>query len=150
MQILWMCVAGECVIIELLACLQWFVINCRLKDLLRSNDNIDNDKKELREQIPANSSPNKEASDSADHTHWMSGDETDSDWVSSPVRCHDNRTMPKSLSEFTVKECVGTKRSLFLSDDSSQEQLTKRFLGRLIASLFAYVHKHLSDVALIK
>ena len=115
---------------------------------MRANDNIGNDKKELREQIPANLSPNKEAS--GDHTHWMSGDETDSDWVSSPVRCHDNRTMPKSLSEFTVKECVGTKRSLFLSDDSSQEQLTKRFLGRPIASLFAFVHKLLSDVPLIK
>ena len=71
----------------------------------------------------------------------MSGNKTDSDWrwVSSPVRYHDNRMIPKLLSEFTVKECVSTKRSLILSDDSSQEQLTKRFLGRPIASLFAYV-----------
>ena len=114
---------------------------CRLKDLLRANDNIGNDRKELHEQNAANlSSPNKESS--VDHTHWMSGDETDSEWVSSPVRCHDNRRMPKSLSEFSITECAGAKRSLFLSDDSSQEQLTKRFLGRPIVSL----HKNLSNV----
>ena len=104
---------------------------CRLKDLLRANDNIGNDRKELREQNAANlSSPNKESS--VDHTHWMSGDETDSEWV--------------SQSRFTIKECAGTKRSLFLSDDSSQEQLTKRFLGRPIVSLFAHMHKNLSNV----
>lgn len=96
-----------------------------------SNDNIDNERKELCEQNSADLSfPNKEAS--ADHTHWVSGDETDSDWVSSPVKCHDNRTMPKSLSEFAIKEFAGTKRSLFLSDDSSLEQQTKRFLGKPI------------------
>ena len=102
---------------------------CRLKDLLRTNDNIDNDRNDLCEQNSSNLSPNKEVS--ADRTHWMSGDETDSDWVSSPVRCHDNRIMPKSLPGLTMTKCAGAKRSLFSSYDSSQEQTLKRFLGML-------------------
>ena len=101
---------------------------CKLKDLLRTNDNIDNDRNDLCEQNFSNLSPNKEVS--ADHTHWMSGDESDSDWVLSPIRCHDNRAMTKSLPGLTMTKCAGAKRSLFSSDDSSQEQTLKRFLGR--------------------
>ena len=105
---------------------------------MRVNDNVDNNKNDLREQNSDNlSSPNKEAS--PDQTHWKSGDETDSDWVSSPIRCHDNRTMPKSLPGFTMTKCAGTKRSLFLLDESSQEQLTKRFLGKLSSIVCTYV-----------
>ena len=102
---------------------------CRLKDLLRVDDSVDNDRDCLCEQSSVNSIPNKEAS--VDHTHWMSGDETDSDWVISPVKCHDNRTIPTSLPGIVMRQCAGTKRSLFTSDDSSQEQLIKRSLGKL-------------------
>ena len=70
-----------------------------LKDLLRANDYINN---ELCEQISTNlSSPNKEAS--ADHTHWIFGNKIDSDWVSSPVRCHDNRTIPNCYQSLLLK-----------------------------------------------
>ena len=65
---------------------------CRLKDLLRSDGSAVNDKKEqlnVYKQHSVNVSPNKGLP--ADHTHWESDDDTDSDGASTPLKCHDNR-----------------------------------------------------------
>ena len=111
----------------------------RLKDLLRSDGSIvvndKSDQSKLQEQHSVNVSPNKEIR--SDHTHWASGDDTDSDWASTPVKCHDNRTITRSPLGFTMRKHAGTKRSLFsLDDSSSQEQeatgIVKKSMGILI------------------
>ena len=110
---------------------------CRLKDLLRSDGSAVNDKKDqlnVYKQHSVNVSPNKEVP--VDHTHWASGDDTDSDWASTPVKCHDNRTIPKSPPGITMRKHAGAKRSLFsLDDSSSQEQaaagVVKKSMGTL-------------------
>ena len=111
----------------------------RLKDLLRSDGSIvvndKSDQSKLQEQHSVNVSPNKEVR--SDHTHWASGDDTDSDWASTPVICHDNRTTTRSPPGITMRKHAGTKRSLFSIDDSSsQEQeatrIVKKSMGILI------------------
>ena len=112
---------------------------CRLRDLLRSDDNVvvndkNNQSDSCEQQHSVDVFPNEI---SADHTHWTSGDETDSDWASSPVKNY-NRSMPKSLLAFATRKHAGAKRSLFSLDDSSQEQLAgmvKKSMGKLIVSV---------------
>ena len=97
--------------------------------MLRADGNVDSDIKTCDRNSPG-SLPNKDIS--ADHTNWMSGDETDSDWASSPVKYHGNGAAPESLVGFTMRKHAGTKRSLFSLDESSEEQLIKRSLGEFI------------------
>jgi len=85
------------------------------------DDNIlDHNKNSQSSSCEQHSIPNKEVP--SHHAHWMSGDDTDSDWAS-PVKSHDNRTAHKSLARFTLKKHAGTMRSLFSLDDCSQGQL---------------------------
>jgi len=97
----------------------------RLKDLLQTNHQKDDDIQQsdcvgdqVTDVLPKKGTP--------DHTHWESGDDTDSDWAS-PVRHRDN-TNQKFLS-LKTRKC---KRSLFSSQgDSSLEQLeVKRSNGK--------------------
>ena len=109
----------------------------RLKDLLRSDGSAVNDKKDqlnVYKQHSVNVSPNKKIP--ADHTHWASGDDTDSDWASTPVKCHDNRTIPKSPPGVTMRKHAGAKRSLFsLDDSSSQEQAAAGVMKKSVGTL---------------
>jgi len=109
---------------------------------LRSGDDDDdthNDNKNSQSSsCEQHSTPNKEIL--SDHTHWMSGDDTDSNWAS-PVKSHNKRTAHKSLAGFTVKKHAGTKRSLFSLNDCSQEQLVKKSLSKL-GSLPPHVCTH--------
>jgi len=93
----------------------------RLKDLLQKGHQTDDDTQpsdcvgdQVTDVFPTKDTP--------DHTHWVSGDDTDSDWAS-PVHHHDN-TNQKLLSRKTkTRKWPGTKRSLFSQGDSSLEQL---------------------------
>ena len=110
-------------------------ICCRLKDLLRSDDVLNDKSSQSEQDNSANSFPNKEEARS-DHTHWMSGDDTDSDWAS-PVKHLDNRTTSKSLSGFNTRKHAGTKRSLFSLDDSDQKVVVlKKSVGMPLNLLF--------------
>ena len=129
------------------------VVYYRLKDLLRSDGSVvvsdKSDQSKLQEQHSVNVPLNKEIP--SDHTHWASGDDTDSDWASTPVKCHGNRTTPRSPSGFTMRQHAGTKRSLFsLDDSSSQEQaatgIVKKSMGMLVICNICYIQWHFAYV----
>ena len=97
----------------------------RLKDLLKTGHQTDNPPSE-RDQV-TDVLPNKET---PDHTHWVSGDDTDSDWAS-PVQYRDYSNQKLSQKSSKTRKGFGTKRSLFSSQgDSSLEQLVKRPSGK--------------------
>lgn len=110
-------------------------------DSVINNENNDSESNSC-EQHSINEFSNKEIS--ANHTHWTSGDDTDSDWASSsPVKHHNNRTAPKTLPAVTMRKHTGIKRSLFSLDDSSQEQpagIVKKSLGKL--KLYTHTQTH--------
>ncbi|XP_065919409.1 protein artemis-like isoform X2 [Dysidea avara] len=95
----------------------------RLKDLLQTGHHTDVGTQPsdcFGDQV-TDVLPNK---DTPDHTHWVSGDDTDSDWAS-PVHHNDNanhKLFPQQTTK--TRKCPSTKRSLFSSQgDSSLEQL---------------------------
>ena len=108
----------------------------RLKDLLQTGHHTDVGTQPsdcFGDQV-TDVLPNK---DTPDHTHWVSGDDTDSDWAS-PVHHNDNANQ-KLLPQQTTKtrKCPSTKRSLFSSQgDSSLEQLelcsVKKYNGKVV------------------